>query len=56
MEKMQLKRDTTTYYVSVCTLPESADNGNLAHAFFSTDRIEQIMKWFDGNTSPLNMP
>jgi hypothetical protein len=28
-EKMQLQCDTTTYYVSVCTLPESA-HGNFA--------------------------
>jgi hypothetical protein len=30
-EKMQLKCDTITYYVGVCTLPESAD-GNSAQA------------------------
>jgi hypothetical protein len=33
-EKMQLKCDTTAYYVSICTLPESAD-GNLARAIMN---------------------
>jgi hypothetical protein len=60
-EKMQLKeeRDTTSYYVSVCFLPESSANGNSAHGFMNSSKIEsttasieQITKWFDGNPSP----
>ena len=60
--KMQLERDTsTTYYVGVCTLPESAD-GNLARAFMNSKIqsnkacIEQITNWFDDNPSPSNTP
>ncbi len=49
---MQLKRDTTMYYVSVCSLPDSAD-GNSACAFMNTEIhsntacIEEITNWFD---------
>jgi hypothetical protein len=62
MEKIQLKHDTTIYYVSVCTLSAESADGNLARAFMNskiksnTDRIEQIMKWFDDKHSPSNMP
>jgi hypothetical protein len=35
MGRIQLKQDTTTYYVSVCTLPKSAD-GNLAQVFMNS--------------------
>jgi hypothetical protein len=31
---MQLGRDTTTYYVGLCSLPESAD-GNTARVFMN---------------------
>jgi hypothetical protein len=58
-EKGQLERDTSTYYVSVCTLPESAD-GNSTRAFLNSKihshkaRIEQTTNWFDDNPSPSN--
>jgi hypothetical protein len=60
-EQMQLGRDTTTIYVSLCSLPESAD-GNTARVFMNkkirinNDRMEQITNWFDDNPSPSNTP
>jgi hypothetical protein len=62
MERMQLEGNTTTYYVSVCTLPESG-NGISAGAFVNGSNIqsnkahiEQIMNWFEDNPSPSNTP
>jgi hypothetical protein len=58
-EQMQLGRDTTTIYVSLCSLSESAD-GNTAQVFtnkkirINNDRMEQITDWFDDNLSPSN--
>jgi hypothetical protein len=60
-EQMQLGRGTTTIYVSLCSLPESAD-GNTARVFMNkkirsnNDRMEQITNWFDDNPSPSNRP
>jgi hypothetical protein len=60
-EQMQQGRDTTTYYVSLCSLPKSA-NGNTAWVFINKKirtnnaRMEQITNWFDDNPSPSNTP
>jgi hypothetical protein len=60
-EQMKLGRDTTTIYVSLCSLPESAD-GNTARVFMnkkiriSNARMEQITNLFDDNPSPSNTP
>jgi hypothetical protein len=56
---MQLGRDTTTYYLGLCSLPESA-GGNTALVFMNKKirinnaRMEQITNWFDDNPSPSN--
>jgi hypothetical protein len=56
---MQLGRDTTTYYVGLCNLPESAD-GNTARVFMNKKirtnnaSMKQITSWFDDNPSPSN--
>jgi hypothetical protein len=61
LEQMQLGRDTTTIYVSLCSLPESTD-GNTAWVFMNkkirinNDRMEQITNWFDDNPSLSNTP
>jgi hypothetical protein len=58
---MQLGRDTTAYYVGLCSPPESAA-GNTAQVFMnkkiriSNARMEQITNWFDDNPSPSNTP
>jgi NAD(P)H-flavin reductase len=58
-EQMQLGRDTTTYYVGLYSLPESAD-GNTARVFINKKirtnnaRMEHIPNWFDDNLSPSN--
>jgi hypothetical protein len=58
---MQLGRDTTTYYVGLCSPRESAA-GNAARVFMnkniriSNARMEQITNWFDANPSPSNTP
>jgi hypothetical protein len=55
-EKMELERDTTTYYINVCSLPDSAD-GNSAREFMNskiennTNRIAEITKWLENNPS-----
>jgi hypothetical protein len=58
-EQIQLGRDSTTYYIRLCSLPESAD-GNTARVFMSKKfrinnaRMEQITNWFNDNPSPSN--
>jgi hypothetical protein len=60
-EQMRLERNTTTYYVGLCSLPKSAD-GNADWVFMNSNirsnnaRMEQITNWFDDNPSPSNMP
>jgi hypothetical protein len=55
-EQMQLGRDTTTYYVGLCSLPESADR-NTTLVFMNKKMrtnnarmMEQITNWFDDNS------
>jgi hypothetical protein len=61
LEQMQLGCNTTTIYVSLCSLPESAD-GNTARVFINkkicinNDRMEQTTNWFDYNPSLSNTP
>jgi hypothetical protein len=58
-EQMQVGRETTTYYVGLCSLSESAD-GNTAGVFMNKKirinnaRMEHITNWFDDNPSPSN--
>jgi hypothetical protein len=60
-EQMQLGRDTTTYYVGLCSLPESTD-GNAARVFMNKKiridnaRMEQKTNWFDDDPSQSNTP
>jgi hypothetical protein len=35
-EKRQLEHDISTYYISVCTLPESTTAGNFACVFMNS--------------------
>jgi hypothetical protein len=59
---MQLGRDTTAYYVGLCSPPDESAAGNTARVFMnkkiriSNARLEQITNWFDDNPSPSNTP
>jgi hypothetical protein len=58
---LQLECNTTTYYICICTQPESAD-GNFARVFLNgkiqsnNAHIEHMANWFDDNPSPSNTP
>jgi hypothetical protein len=60
-EKMQVGRNTTTYYAGLCSLPKSAD-GNTARVLMNKKirtnnaHMKEITSWFDDNLSPSNTP
>jgi hypothetical protein len=45
MEKEQLERDATAYYAGLCTLPESADNGNTAWVLMNSKIQTNMPEW-----------